>query len=129
MSVLSAQMHSSVTELDYTFDGCTSLVTVTWIPETIVHMTYTFRYCTSLTTAPTIPSGVTHLNSAFYGCTSLTGVVTINADLQAHLDTFEDVDFKAQNLTLAGVSKQLDSIGSTGINYCKECNGCCQNNH
>ena len=120
---------NSVNGLYYTFWECTSLIIAPEIPENIATMTGTFKDCTSLTTAPIIPSGMSSLSGIFDSCTSLTGTVTINSNPGNYANCFSDVDFKAQNLTLTGTSTILDTIGVTGINYCKECNGCCQNNH
>ena len=120
---------NSVYGLYYTFWDCTSLIVAPEIPENIATMTGAFKNCTSLITAPIIPSGISSLSSTFDSCTSLTGTVTINSSPGNYDNCFSNVDFKAQNLTLAGTSTKLDTLGETGVNYCKECNGCCQNNH
>src|SRR5574344_914090 len=62
---------SSVTNMSFTFYGCTSLVTSLAIPSSVTNMYGTFYGCTSLVTAPAIPSSVTDMAFTFFGCTSL----------------------------------------------------------
>ena len=61
------------------FAGCTSLVNVLTIPNTITNMSHTFYGCTSLVNVPTIPSSVTDMTFTFYGCTNLEGNIKINS--------------------------------------------------
>ena len=63
------------------FNGCTSLETVSNIPNTITNMDSTFTGCTSIVTAPTLSSGVTNISNLFSGCTSLTTLNLSNIDL------------------------------------------------
>ena len=65
----------SVTSIgSYTFDGCSSLTSIT-IPNSVTSIgNYAFRYCDALTSI-TIPNNVTSIGGgAFEGCTSLTSI-------------------------------------------------------
>ena len=123
-----------VTNMWSTFLYCTSLAEAPVIPESVTDMMSTFADCIALTTAPVIPNNVEHMWNTFKNCTSLTGTITINANPDepqamnqwGYADCFNGVDFAAQNLTLAGSSTKLDVIGTTGTNYCANCNGVCK---
>ena len=88
---------SSVTNLYYTFYGCTALTTVPTIPSSVTNLSHTFRGCTALTTAPAIPSSVTALTQTFYGCASLTTAPTIPSSVINLYETFS----KCTSLTTA----------------------------
>ena len=123
-----------VTNLGSAFSDCTNLVTApTIIPNSVTDMGNAFSNCTNLIQAPAIPSSILNISSAFSNCTSLTGTIIINIDEildnNGYFDCFTGVDFDAQNLTLTGTCNILDEFGATGINYCADCNGKCQNNH
>ena len=49
------------------------------MPASVTNMDSTFAGCTSLVNAPEIPSLVTNMYYTFYGCTNLTGTVRINS--------------------------------------------------
>ena len=71
---------SSVTDLHYTFSGCSSLM---GIPEldtsSATRMTFTFRNCSSLVEIPLLDtSNVTAMDSMFSGCTSLVEIPTFD---------------------------------------------------
>ena len=68
---------NSVTNMGNTFRNCSKLTEVPNIPNGITNMESTFQGCTALTTAPTIPNSVTTMFGTFYGCISLTTVPTI----------------------------------------------------
>ena len=111
------------------FQGCNKLEIAPTIPDNIHSFSETFAHCTSLKTAPKLSDKTYNLYHTFYGCTSLTGTFTINGEISTYTDCFKNVDFKNQNLTLSGVSSNIDDIGLTGNNYCSECNGTCKSNH
>ena len=71
---------STVTRLYGTYFGCSSLTEAPVIPNSVKDMTFTFQMCEALKTAPIIPNSVQILKGAFRYCSSLEGVVTINAD-------------------------------------------------
>ena len=56
------------------FNGCTSLVQVSDIPNSVTDMYSCFYGCTKLEHVPNIPDGVTDMYSCFEDCTSLTSV-------------------------------------------------------
>ena len=67
----------SVTDMNYTFNGCESLVNAPIIPNSVTSMRGTFRSCSKLTEAPIIPSSVIDMRSTFVYCYSLDGVFVI----------------------------------------------------
>ena len=131
--VVAPELPSSMVNLQETFYGCTSLKVAPVIPEGVTGMSHTFRNCTSLETAPIIPASVGTMFHIFENCTSLTGDIIFNntivpaTDLyDQYEDTFTNVDFEKQKITLKGTSTRLDDYGLTGLNYCITCNGWCQ---
>ena len=70
---------NTITEIDYDFIGCSSLVSVT-IPDSVISIgDRSFQNCISLTSV-TIGNGVTSIgDSAFNSCTSLTNITIGNS--------------------------------------------------
>ena len=66
-----------VTDMSNCFNGCTSLVQVSNIPDSITNMWKCFEGCTNLKSVSNIPDGVTDMRDCFYGCTNLTSVPKI----------------------------------------------------
>ena len=66
-----------VTDMSYCFNGCTSLVQVSDIPNSVTDMYSCFRGCTKLERVPNIPDSVTDMSFCFYGCTKLERVPNI----------------------------------------------------
>lgn len=64
----------SVTDMKSCFKGCTNLVQVSNIPDSITDMWGCFAGCTNLEQVSNIPNSVKDMGSCFYGCTSLTSV-------------------------------------------------------
>jgi hypothetical protein len=85
---------NSVTSIvDYAFDGCTSLTSIT-IPDNVTNIgSYAFNSCTSLTSV-TIPNSVTSIGGrAFDNCLNLTGVYFQgNAPSNTSYPMFEGAD-------------------------------------
>lgn len=48
----------------------------------------TFEGCSSLTSISDIPSNVTDMDYTFKGCSSLAGTITINANPESYLECF-----------------------------------------
>lgn len=124
----------NVTQMYSTFANCSYMVIAPDMSNCtqLTGLSSVFKNCTSLTTAPIILSNITSVSETFYNCTSLTGVIEINATLSNNTgyyrECFAYVDFQAQEITLTGNSTfgsydGIDNIGSSGINYCAECNG------
>ena len=67
----------SVTDMNSCFNGCTKLVQVPNIPNSVTNMSFCFNGCTKLEQVPNIPNGVTNMESCFYGCTKLERVPNI----------------------------------------------------
>ena len=68
---------AGVTDMSSCFNGCTSLVQVLNIPDSITNMWNCFEGCTKLEHVPTIPDGVTNMRRCFNGCTKLVQVPNI----------------------------------------------------
>lgn len=68
---------NTVTEMRFTFSGCTSLVNAPIIPDSVTNMLGTFNSCTSLVNTPIIPNGVGNMNATFRDCTSLVNAPVI----------------------------------------------------
>lgn len=79
-----------VRALEYTFDGCTALVTAPAIPKYITRVIGVFRGCKSLVTAPVIPKNITEMEYMFFGCTSLVEAPTIPEGVTRVYTTFKD---------------------------------------
>ena len=56
------------------FEGCTNLVQVSNIPDSVTNMSLCFNGCKSLTSVPNIPNSVKDMDWCFVGCKSLTSV-------------------------------------------------------
>ena len=69
--VKTSKIPEGVSEISSIYAGCTSLKVMPTIPSSVKRMWSAFQDCTSLTTAYEIPGTVDCMNSAFYGCTSL----------------------------------------------------------
>ena len=61
----------NVTYMSSCFNGCTSLVQVSYIPDSVTDMKSCFKGCTKLERVPNLPNSVTNMYSCFYGCTKL----------------------------------------------------------
>ena len=68
---------TGVTDMTSCFNGCTSLVQVPHIPDSVTDMRRCFKGCTKLEHVPNIPDSVTDMYSCFYGCTKLVQVPNI----------------------------------------------------
>ena len=79
--VYAPEIPATVTDVNQTFKGCSSLKTPPdAIPSGVTDMNECFECCTSLTAAPEIPASVTIISGCFAGCgTSLTGNVVIHS--------------------------------------------------
>ncbi|MFC1237899.1 leucine-rich repeat protein [Treponema vincentii] len=66
-----------VTDMKSCFNGCTSLVQVSDIPNSVTDMSYCFKDCTKLEQIPNIPNSVTDMSWCFNSCTSLVQVSDI----------------------------------------------------
>ena len=67
----------SITDMRKCFRGCTNLVQVSNIPDSITDMSWCFTDCTKLEQVPNIPDGVTNMSWCFKGCTKLEQVPNI----------------------------------------------------
>ena len=70
-------INNTVTDMSKTFTLCTSLVNVPVIPNSVTNMYWTFRGCENLVNVPTIPDSVTNMVYAFAGCSSLVNAPVI----------------------------------------------------
>ena len=63
-----------------TFSDCTSLKSINKLPNNVKNLMNTFKNCYSLMNAPKIPESVKYLGWTFYNCENLTGDVEINTN-------------------------------------------------
>ena len=105
----------SVINMEFTFSGCSSLTTAPTIPDSVINMGYTFSGCSSLTTAPTIPDSVTNMYRTFTGCVSLTGNFVVNAlNVESYGFCLQEAATNdGCNLVVSGTCPQLDDIIAT----------------
>ena len=68
---------NTVTDMVGTFLLCNSLVNAPVIPNSVTSMYWTFRGCENLVNAPTIPDSVTNMVYAFGGCQKLVNAPVI----------------------------------------------------
>lgn len=78
----------SVEDIHYCFDGCTELAQVSNIPNSVKDMSYCFRGCTKLERVPNIPDSVKDMGYCFSGCTKLEQVPNIPAGVTNMEDCF-----------------------------------------
>lgn len=64
----------SITDMWGCFAGCTKLEQVSNIPNSVKDMGSCFCGCTNLERVPNLPNSVKDMNYCFYGCTSLISV-------------------------------------------------------
>ena len=68
---------NSVTDMSSCFGGCTKLERVPNIPNSVTDMSWCFKDCTKLEQVPNLPDGVTNMSYCFKGCTKLEQVPNI----------------------------------------------------
>ena len=66
-----------VTNMTGCFNGCTSLVQVSYIPDSVTDMKSCFKGCTNLVQVSNIPDSITDMWGFFAGCTNLEQVSNI----------------------------------------------------
>jgi hypothetical protein len=72
-----------------TFYGCSNLIGVDIIPNSVTDMTRTFQSCTKLVNAPTIGANVINMYRTFYGCSNLVNAPTIPNSVTDMTQTFQ----------------------------------------
>ncbi len=99
----------------FDFKRCTSLATVTNIPDSVTVLENAFLGCTLLKNVPTIPSGVKNMRGTFEGCTSLTGTIVINANISSsnYEGCFKDTVLPIE---LTGSCTMLNELAATATN-------------
>ena len=104
--VNSPEIPSGVTSMYGTFNGCTSLVNVPVIPDSVENMMSTFGGCSKLLNVPNISSGVTDLYGTFIDCTSLVTAPTIKSSVTQMTKTFRNCS-SLKELTLLPITPPL----------------------
>jgi hypothetical protein len=103
---------SSEVALPSTFEGCTSLTSVT-LPKGLTSMPYTFADCTALTSF-TVPEGVKFLDNTFRSCTNLTSV-----KLPSTLIKMEGTFRFCPSLTSIEIPETVTEIGTNTFRDCE----------
>ena len=90
---LTCKIPNSVNNIEFTFNGCTSLVTSPEIPSGVTSMFGTFQHCKSLVNAPSvIPNSVINMNSTFNGCKGLVNAPEIPSGVKDMWAAFESTN-------------------------------------
>lgn len=105
---------NSVTNLQSSFQNCTSLTTVTNFPDSVTSLTATFKGCTSLVSVPDIPNSVTIMGQSFYGCTSLVNAPAIPVNCTNVSEAF----YNCTSLVNAPVIPASSSTISMSATFC-----------
>ena len=110
-----SKMPNTVTSLEYTFSGNTSLIEIIGeMPSGVTDMGWTFSGCKSLMNAPKIPNGVRNMGATFQECSSLVNAPEIPSSVESMYFTFN----KCSSLGNAPVMpSSVTNIGST-FAYC-----------
>ena len=101
---------STVTSMEDTFRGCTSLKTMPTLPQSLENLSGCFYNCSSLLSTAAFPEGVTNLTECFCNCTSLETVQTIPDSVTSMYRTFSNCS------TLSSVPNLPASLER--IDYC-----------
>ena len=110
---------AGVTDMTSCFNGCTSLVQVPNIPNSVTNMSSCFKGCTELEHVPNIPNSVTNMSFCFEDCTKLERVPNIP-------DGVTNMSFCFTDCTkLEHVPNIPDSV--TNMSFCF--NGCTKLEH
>lgn len=86
---VTCEIPSGVTDMDFTFSKCSSLVNSPNIPSSVTSMYGTFSSCSSLVNAPVIPDSVEDMMSTFGGCSKLVNVPNISSGVTSLYGTFD----------------------------------------
>ena len=87
---VTCEIPSGVTDMDFTFSKCSSLINSPEIPSGVTSMYGTFSGCKSLVNAPVIPDSVEDMMSTFGGCSKLVNVPNISSGVTDLYGTFEN---------------------------------------
>ena len=114
---VTCKIPDSVTDMEYTFNDCPSLVTAPEIPSCVTSMDSTFYNCPSIVNAPEIPSSVTNMNYTFYNCSSL---VTAPSVIPNSITSMPSTFYNCKSLVTAPsvIPNSITSMHSTFYN-CK----------
>ena len=84
-----SKMPNTVTSLEYTFSGNTSLIEIIGeMPSGVTDMGWTFSGCKSLMNAPKIPNGVRNMCATFQECSSIVNAPEIPSSVESMYFTF-----------------------------------------
>ncbi len=105
---------NSVTSIDYAFNGCTILTSIT-IPNSVTTIgDYAFSGCSGLTSI-TIPNSVTRIGDyAFRGCSGLTSITIPSSVTSIGYAAF----YGCTGLTSINIPNSVTSIGSWAFGGC-----------
>ena len=118
------KISAGVTNMNYTFSGCTALTEAPVIPNGVTDMTGTFHDCSSLTTAPVIPDSVTDMYESFYECTSLKSASAIGNNVTNLGNTFSGCTALTEAPVIPGSVTNMGSTfyGCTALSGTLVCN-------
>lgn len=123
----------TVNNINGAYMNCSRLTSTPDFPAGLQDMPYAFMHCHQLLNVKSIPMGVSDIRYAFAYCDSIMFDIRFDNSIEDwfydYTGCFEGVDFYLQNISLQGAINALDDIGSTGKNYCIDCNGFCYGQH
>ena len=111
---VTCEIPSGVTDMDFTFAKCQSLINAPSIPSGVTSMEYTFSGCKSLVNAPVIPDSVEDVMCTFEGCSSLITAPAIPNSVTQMYRTFKD----------CSTLKEVTFLHTTPLYYFDELEGC-----
>ena len=101
-----ADLSSSVTDMSYVFQNCSSLQTVPLLDTiSVTTMSYMFQNCTSLQTIPLLnTSSVTSMIGMFYGCYSLQTIPLLDTSSVTTMGNMFQICHSLQTIPLLNTS-------------------------
>ena len=104
------ELPDSVKKMESTFYGCSNIRITASFPTYVENIESAYQSCTSLETASAIPSSVVYANNCFAGCADLFGTLEINTDSEYVYRILQDAAISGKKLELTGNSGRLLSI-------------------
>lgn len=107
----------SVTDMTGTFSNCSALKEISNFPDTLGTLSNCFTACSALETVPTIPNTVRNMYKAFFGCTTLTTIPNFPASLTDLRECFAQCSafVSAPAIAVDNVSMDGAFLGCTSL--------------
>lgn len=118
-SITNLNIHSSVTNASFVFNGCTGVTSLPSLPDHITNLQCAYTRCTNLTSMPHIPNNAIDLTSIFMYCNfnQWTTNITFPDSVVYYSEAFDGytsyMTNKAFNITVGSNAKTLYNAFST----------------